>query len=178
VAEADFDQIEFAQVVEYLRNAYRVNLSVDWAALSGVGIKRTAPVTLHLRNVRLEKVLTLLLERAGSGAGLLGFEMEQDVVTISVQEALDRKMVVQTYDVRDLIAQGLARSRSRLSSEKVTQELVSTIQETVAPESWQATGGMGGISPVGSTLVVNQSRRVHRQMADLLRSLRGQGGTR
>lgn len=178
VAEADFDQIEFAQVVEYLRNAYRVNLSVDWAALSGVGIKRTAPVTLHLRNVRLEKVLTLLLERAGSGAGLLGFEMEQDVVTISVQEALDRKMVVQTYDVRDLIAQGLARSRSRLSSEKVTQELVSTIQETVAPESWQATGGMGGIRPVGSTLVVNQSRRVHRQMADLLRSLRGQGGTR
>lgn len=54
------------------------------------------------------------------------------------------------------------------------QQLIDLIQTTVAPASWQANGGRGGISYFsnGRALVVRQTGEVHEQLGGTLSALR------
>jgi general secretion pathway protein D len=54
------------------------------------------------------------------------------------------------------------------------QPLMELIQSTIAPDTWQANGGNGAISPffTNLSLVVSQTQEVHEQIADLLEQLR------
>jgi len=54
------------------------------------------------------------------------------------------------------------------------QSLIELIQNTIAPDSWQATGGPGAIAPffTNLSLVISQTQEVHEEIADLLEQLR------
>ncbi len=52
--------------------------------------------------------------------------------------------------------------------------LIKLIIDTVAPDTWEVNGGPGAISELGGVLVVRQSDRVQREIADLLSELREQ----
>ena len=55
-----------------------------------------------------------------------------------------------------------------------SQSLIDLIQNTIAPDSWQATGGPGAIAPffTNLSLVISQTQEVHEEIADLLEQLR------
>jgi len=91
------------QALEELRDLKNLNLHVNWPALAKARVTPETKVSAHLKNVRLEKVLTLLLEDAGGTEARLGFAVDEGVVTISTQADLNEKTVDVVYDVRDLL---------------------------------------------------------------------------
>ena len=68
---------------------------------------------------------------------------------------------------------GTGRSRSaaapRLPS---AEELAKAIPAVILPESWDISGGLGAIRAAGNSLIVRQSRPVHREIARLLEQLK------
>jgi general secretion pathway protein D len=50
--------------------------------------------------------------------------------------------------------------------------LIQVLERTVAPETWEALGGSGSISYYDEMLVIRQSARVHREVAEVLALLR------
>jgi len=98
-----FDNNQFENVIEYLRNITGVNFFVNWRALEGAGIDRDSLVSLQLDAVPADKALRLILDQLGGDLVPLGFTIDEGVVTISTQENLARKTIIRTYDIRDLV---------------------------------------------------------------------------
>ena len=65
-------------------------------------------------------------------------------------------------------------SSDRPSGPVLAEQLISMVQEMVAQGTWQYSGGPGTIRfwPLGNALIVNQSDRVHEEIANLLFNLR------
>jgi hypothetical protein len=86
-----------------------------------------------------------------------------DVLKITTREVADTTMFVRTYPVGDVVA-----------PDNDFESLVSTLQQTIAPDSWDQAGGAGSISavPAARSLVVRQNYENHVQVLELLRTLR------
>lgn len=52
------------------------------------------------------------------------------------------------------------------------EQLMNVITSTVAPDTWQASGGFGTVTYYGDMLVVRQNARTHREVEKLLKLLR------
>jgi general secretion pathway protein D len=103
--EIRFQDVAFADVVDFLRDTTQANIFVNWKALEAANIDRNAPVSTRLRNVKFSKVLRTILESVGGGAttSQLGYTVDEGVITISTTEDLARNVETRTYDIRDLI---------------------------------------------------------------------------
>jgi general secretion pathway protein D len=101
--EVRFENVAFADVVEFLRDVSLANIFVNWRALEAAGIDRTAPVTARLRNVKFSKALETILRDVGGGTVRLGYTIDEGVITISTEEDLASNVVTRVYDIRDLI---------------------------------------------------------------------------
>lgn len=86
------------EAIEWVRGAGGMNIVVHWKQLAAAGIPEETPITLHLADVPLQRVLELILQLATDGPEL-GYEDDQNVLVISTQADLDRKLVVRSYDV-------------------------------------------------------------------------------
>ena len=102
--EIRFQDVAFADVIDFLRDTTQANIFVNWKALEVAGIDRNAPVSTRLRNVKFSKVLKTVLESVGGGAtSKLGYTVDEGVIEISTQEDLASNVETLTYDIRDLI---------------------------------------------------------------------------
>src|SRR5205085_2146147 len=79
------------------------NIFVNWKALEAAGVDRNAPVSARLRNIKFSKALTIILDSVSGGTVQLGFTTEDGVVTVSTRDDLEKDVVTEVYDVRDLI---------------------------------------------------------------------------
>ncbi len=102
IRQLNFDEVELAAVIEYLREISGVNIYVKWSALNAAGITKTTTVNIHLTEVSLEKALRIILEDVGAAAPL-GYVVDSGVISISTQDDLATKTIVRVYDIRDLI---------------------------------------------------------------------------
>jgi general secretion pathway protein D len=103
--ELRFDGVPFADVVDFLRDVSGSNIFVNWKALETAGVDKNAPVTARLRDVRFSKALNTVLQEVGGGADLLGYTIDDGVITISTKEDLGKNATTRVYDIRDLIVQ-------------------------------------------------------------------------
>jgi general secretion pathway protein D len=101
--ELRFDQIPFADVIEFLRDSTQANIFVNWRALEASAIDRNTPITTRLRNVKFSKVLRTILDDVGGGTVKLGYTIDEGVITISTLEDLAQNVDIRVYDIRDLI---------------------------------------------------------------------------
>lgn len=102
--EIRFQDVAFADVIDFLRDTTQANIFVNWKALEAAGIDRNAPVSTRLRNVKFSKVLRTILDSLGGGATIkLGYTVDEGVITISTEEDLARNVDTRTYDIRDLL---------------------------------------------------------------------------
>lgn len=88
----DFENAALREVVEYLREATGLNFMIH----PRVGDPE-APVTLHLKNVRVRSVLRVILKPLGLGA-----VAREGMIVILPQEEIRPANVTRVYDVRDL----------------------------------------------------------------------------
>jgi type II secretory pathway component GspD/PulD (secretin) len=97
-----FEETAFEQVMDFLGEMTKVNISVDWTDLADNGVERDKPVTVRLSNVTFRTVLNEVLSQAG-GDVHLAFAVGDGLLRIATKQKLDRNKLVLIYDIRDLL---------------------------------------------------------------------------
>lgn len=102
-----FNEIDFKEVVNFLREYSDANIHVNWRALQAAGIEPTTKVSVDVRRVTVKRALELVLrDVSGAAAGAdaeLTYVVDGGVLTISTKADLARKPIRRVYDVRDLL---------------------------------------------------------------------------
>ncbi len=101
--EAKLINVPLTEAIDFMRDISGSNIVVDWKAIESVNITRDAMINLDLHQVRLEKLLDLVLQQAGPG-NLLTYYVDENVIHITTQVAADQKLITIVYDVEDLIS--------------------------------------------------------------------------
>ncbi|MGC8624461.1 MAG: hypothetical protein ACP5VQ_04270 [Phycisphaerae bacterium] len=100
------NQQPFSSVVHLLRRQTGANIVVNWNALANAGVQKNTPISLTLRDVPFEKVLSLVLQQAqGSGGTQLGYSISGGVLTISTNDQLAQVKTTRVFDIQDLLVQ-------------------------------------------------------------------------
>ncbi len=100
------NQQPFSDVVRLLRQQTGANIVVNWNALSNAGVQKNTPISLTLRGVPFNKVLSLVLQQAeGSGGTQLGYSISGGVLTISTNDQLAQQKTTRVFDIQDLLVQ-------------------------------------------------------------------------
>jgi hypothetical protein len=134
-----------------------MSVFLDRQSLSLAGILPSEPVNDELRDAPIY----LLLDRLRI-VGVTWKIINNHIHLISVQDVAHLSTI--QYNVGDLFDANFDADR-----------LLSTIVNTVSPQSWEDDGGTGGIVALGDVLFVRQSYSNHRRVAGLLAALRKHG---
>ena len=94
--------VPMRDAIQYLRNMTGANIFVNWNALQSAGIANITPITLHLRNVSMRKILSVMLQEASPSAGLVDY-VNQNVLTITTRQEANTHLVTRVYPVGDLV---------------------------------------------------------------------------
>jgi hypothetical protein len=157
----DFADTPLSDVVDYLANKHDIVMILDNKGLTDAAIDPSSPVTKSIRKpIRLASGLKLILEEFD-----LTYTIKDDVLLITTKEKADEVLIMNTYDVADLLDRGS-------SSRAAMTQLIEAITSVVHPDSWDENGGPGSIVPFGEVLVVSQRADVHENITDLLSRLR------
>ncbi|HOF17409.1 MAG TPA: VIT domain-containing protein [Phycisphaerae bacterium] len=100
--KVDFDNIEFKDVLRFLREVSGTSIYVKWKALESAGIEKTNPINVHLKDATFETVLKTVLEDVG-GDNRLTFVVEDGKLTITTADDASRYVMTHVYDVRDIL---------------------------------------------------------------------------
>lgn len=180
--EVRFDRMPLEKAIATLAAQSHANLTVDWKSLGAISVKRDTPITLHLFDLPLNKVLPLTLEQASDDEkAQLGFEVDDHgIAHIAAAQDLTGGLI-RIYDVASLLEVPPAAATQPVPApngqgpypgstrqEKV-DELVRLIETTVDANSWRDNGGQtGAIREFAGNLVISQTRRNQQRIALLL----------
>ena len=163
----DFNEIPLRDVVDYISKQSGLEIQIDDKALSESVIATDTPITIRLRDVRMKNALRLLLHPLQ-----LTFIVRDEVALITTQADADQNLRIRIYPVGDLLA---CESGSMDVDPRCDfDSLIDAIQFTVLPNTWDAVGGPGSITPYEGAfaLVVSQTEDAHNLLEPLLARLR------
>lgn len=104
-----WDEAPLRDVVAWLGDEDRtgapvhMNIVVNWRALEDVGVDADSEVSLHLAEVPLARILSLVLEQFEPQAKL-GYEIEGNVLRLATEALLEGRLTIRTYDVAGVLA--------------------------------------------------------------------------
>lgn len=165
--DCEFVETPLRDVIDYFQDLLHVEIFLDASALKEAGIAPDTAVNCHLRGLRFEKVLNLVLNEIQ-----LKWTIHDDVLYIASPDRIGSFIETRAYDVADLIVY------QDEKGQKVDeyQPLTDVITTNISPCNWEHNGGKGSISGASlgtaKVLVVAQTREVHREIADLLSEIR------
>lgn len=187
-----FDEEPLESVFDSLRQLTDANIWVNWSALEASGVDRDTPVSLHLKDVTLGRLLDLLCAQTGE-LGELRFGQSDNVIEISTSDALrsptpDIDTVQVVYDVGGILdaaerrRAGPREERRRDDEESmglitavetsVPDELGNIITESISPNIWRVNGGLRStLEHFAGLLVVRAPGVIQDQVADLLEQI-------
>jgi hypothetical protein len=107
IALIEFEEAPLNQVLTELGRTLDTNVVVRWSRLTEAGVQRDTPITVRVRNLRVEQVLWLIMNEAGAGSVKLAYRADDDVLLISTADDLGPEMILRVYPVHDLIQRRL-----------------------------------------------------------------------
>lgn len=150
------------ELVDYLRETYKLPLQLDLPALEDLGIGYDEPISVKmLPGTTVHALLGVVLKPLE-----LTYLIYDGLVTITTLEAASSPeyLLVAIYPVADLLQDGDYRA------------LLDTITSTVQPGSWACNGGCEACEsrpfPQRGVLLISQTSAAHKQLAKLLDALR------
>ena len=154
VVDAHFVDVPLAEAVKKLSVDAETPLRLDVWNLEEAGISPDEPIHLQLKGRRLETVLKAMLNSPG-----LTVTIRYGELLVTTEDALEDMLTTAIYDLRDL-----NQPRSRLI------KLVEAIPEMTSGY-WADVDGSGGsiMCLEDGTLCIEQTERVHRQLARYIR---------
>ena len=151
----DFTDSSLREIVEWLQNEHGLVVLLDTKALADMGLSAAEPISDRLDNAPIY----LLLNRLRSLG--IAWYFADDVLHITSPEMAEQRPTTLTYNVSDLLDAGYD-----------LETLVDTISSCIAPDSWEAVGGVGGLNALGDVLFVRQTQALQLQVKGLLDALR------
>jgi hypothetical protein len=140
----------------WMAKTYRLPLRIDHQALEDCGIDAdTILETRHVEGVTLGAALATVLA---------AFDLETTVrhesLMLTTREVAESRLLLGVYPLP-----------TQLTARR-TEQVIGTIHETVAAETWDVVGGIGAIRavPEANALVISQTFPVHQEIVALLRA--------
>jgi hypothetical protein len=100
--DVEYPEVSLKEVLEDLKDRAGVQMYVNRKGLPAEAEVLDAPITINLKQVRLDMVLDLVLEQAGEGR--LAYVERDGILIVSSLEALSGASEVKVYNCRDLLA--------------------------------------------------------------------------
>lgn len=161
----EFKETPLHDVRDFIRDLVKVNVELDGKALDDYGIGEDVPVTFKAKKMRLKSALRHILDPLD-----LSHCVRNGAIVITTPEAEDDRMIVQTYNVGDLLAGDNPLVEHGGAFAKDT--LIEAITSMVEPDTWEDVGGPGSLNFFGKLLVVSQSWQVQQEVEQTLSTLR------
>ena len=201
IPEATIKTVPLEQAIMKWHEWSRVSMHVFWSELAASGVDREQPVSIEVRNIRLDELLSLILREAGGSDVNLAYEIKGNMLWISTAEQLYRESVsIRIYDVRPILRRAIARfhANERNATEAVrgwqmngatgdgavsvaTNDtnleteflgmLLNLTTSTVEPDSWEVNGGRSTISGFDGMLIVRPTSAIHRKLGAFLQKV-------
>lgn len=154
---ADFQELPLEAAVARLSESAGIDIRLDATSLRDAAIRPREPVSLKLKDRKLETVLHALTMDLD-----LTWVIRYGVLWITSHEQAGTLLKTAVYDVRDLC-------RDREES----LALVDAVTMQADPNSWDEVGGDGSIEVAkAGVIVIRQREQVHRKIASLLETYR------
>lgn len=168
--------VTLGEAFDELRRASRQNIYINWRTLKLAGIDSNAPAFTHRGSIPLATALDELLSQI-SGKAMLGYLWEENTVTISTRDEIERfGDWTEVYDIRDLTG-SLENWRRQNLTPVNTQQFQQSIMQSVAPDTWKIDGSKKRfLRALSGHLIVSQTGENHRQLRFYLADLRWQRG--
>lgn len=156
----DFVDQPLKDIVNLLRDEYRIPIQLNTLALEEAGIDSSQKTTISLRGVSLSSALRLMLKQHQ-----LTYIIQDEVLMITTKEDAEKDLILCVYDARKVLAD---------ANDKNIKELVETITDCVSTDTWsQNGGGQAEIKTLApGVLIVSQTRAVHEEIQALLATIR------
>jgi hypothetical protein len=165
--DRDFVETPLEDVIAYLKDFTDAHVEPDRIALDDEGIGLDCSMTFLHKGIKLRSALTLMLERQG-----LTWLVKDEVLLITTPDRAGRMPLTEVYGVSDLVAAVDAQGRAFNDFDA----LIRTITRTIAPKTWDSTGGRAAIVPFEApgiaAIVVAHRREAHEAIGQLLGDLR------
>ena len=180
----DFQDQDLSEVVSFLQKVTNANIVLDPKVIAAA----PPPITLKVDKMKLRYVLDFIMKLTS-----LSYTLRDEAIYISNAEGLRGDVKMKIYDIRDLTHAMQSFPGPELDipepggtgatllppietgETQETGEFIEIIKKVVAPQSWETPGV--DIGEYNGSMVVTHSADVHRQVEELLRSLRNQKGT-
>ena len=180
----DFQDHDLVDVVDFLQKLTNVNIVLDPQVVAAA----PPPVTLRVEAMKLRYVVDFIMKLTG-----LSYTLRDEALYITNAAGLRGDVFMKLYDIRDLThamasfpgpdldipEPGGVGSRLLPPIQPDTapeiNEFIEIIQKVVSPASWANEGV--AIEDYNGSMVVTQTADVHKQVEELLRTLRNQKGT-
>ncbi|MCH8922101.1 MAG: hypothetical protein IIA67_02995, partial [Planctomycetes bacterium] len=167
----EFLETPLVEVADYLSDLHKIKIKLDKKALEDVGVGADTPVTRNLKHVSLRSALRLMLRELD-----VTYMVDDEVLLITSTEEAETQLTTEFYPVADLVS---IDPKTPYSPDHADFDpLIMLIESTIAPDTWDANGGLGAVADFAKVgaLVVSQTHDVHEQIGpllDVLRRLRG-----
>jgi hypothetical protein len=103
VPEVSFQEAPFDQVIEWLQDYTKLNISVRWTVLETLGLERDKPISINARNLRVSQVLWMVMNEAAGAEVVLAYRASGNLLILSSAEDLGQEMITRVYDFTDLL---------------------------------------------------------------------------
>jgi serpin B len=155
------------EVLQEVARQLQVPFWLDRQTLVDEGVRFDEPVTIRLAGITGRSALYLIL-----GPIQLTWLIEDEVLKVTTTVKASEKLDTRVYDVTDLVVMRDPRMQTRYSF----TSLVSVIESSITPNSWENFSGRGNVMHLQSAetreLVIRQSQRGHTAVRALLADLR------
>lgn len=158
-----FADTPLEEAVAQLARQAGVEIKVDKAAFTDVGLTADKHVTLSLKGVALESALSHVCRGIG-----MTWHVDDGVLVVTTSEAWALTLTTRIYPIADLVTHRDALGRTKIDSDP----LLMLVTASCAPQTWDAVGGSGSIVAYGGMFVVGQTPAVHLAILDFLERLR------
>lgn len=101
-----FDNTSLADVLAYVRETSKVNLSVNWKSLEESGITKETQISIEARDLTHAQLLDMVLDQISGDKDKLTrayWVAHNGVVTIATGNALNNETITKVVDVSDLL---------------------------------------------------------------------------
>ncbi len=171
-----FNKRPFGECLDAVAERAGIWIEPNWKELEAEGVSDKTPITLDTRGAAAADVIDSLMKAAGAaapaggGKARVNYAVGSTAVEVTTEAALMARIVVETYDIRDLVPDG-----TTAKGQAAIHALVSDLRKDVAPDTWDGRGAKITEAPGGAGfLVISQGAHVHRQLHAYLDARRHQ----
>ena len=132
-----------SEVIEFIGNQLNVPFFIDDKALEAENITPDEPITIKRKDAKVRHILTQVLEPLQ-----LTYRVELEAVFITSQKSSANEFCF--YDLSSIFPDN-----------GLIMELLSGIQNMIAPDSWVDAGGTSSMRTIGSILVISAPNETH-----------------